>query len=1000
MAGIHSVSASDLIGTVLIIFDPSMWEPMSLTTAAELSLREFQGATLLDDGNGAGKLDHQTAQSDVRTAPSARASTSDTGVPSRNENSESAIRNPQWHALPTAEVARLLNADPNRGLSFEDAARRLRKFGPNRLPEPPEPSILQMLARQFLNAPTLMLGVGAVLSLATGAAVDAALIGGVLVANALIGAATERSGQKAIAALRRSTPITARVKRDGETLVADAEALVPGDTILLLPGDPVPADARLWEAHRLQTEESTLTGESRPVAKTLEPAQLKAALADRQGMIYRGTTVVGGHGTAIVVASGARTAAGELHLLAAEATAPPTPLKRDLARIGRQLVFASTTASLLVMGLALVRGTPLAQALSTAVALGVAALPEGLPTTATTVLALSSGRMRRKGTLIRSLRAAEALGSITVVCADKTGTITENRMSVGEIRVDGERIHVTGPALSPSGGLLVDGRPIQRSDDPTLEELLKIGVLCSDAEIVGRQADEIRVDGSPTEGALLVAAMKSGLEADELRRSYPRIDRRDRGDGRRYMITVHRGPGGLVALSKGAPDELLEICDKALIHGEAVPLDNSRRAILRQRNAEMAGRAMRVLAFGQRQLPEQYGDADLSNGFTWCGLAGLTDPIRVSAPMAVQALRRAGIRTVMITGDQAATASAVARQLGLEKGNPIHVLEAGDPAQMDPEVLKGLVGNVEVFARTPPQMKLNIVRALQANGEVAAMTGDGVNDAPALRAADVGVAMGQRGTELAREISDVVLSTDDFSLMVDAVEEGRLVRANVRRVLHYLLATNGAEVWTVATAVALGFPAPLTPGQLLWLNLISDLAPAVGLAMEPRDPDLMSQPPMVPREPIISNSLRRRILAESAVLSSGSAASYGIGILRHGRSPIAQSMAFWSLALADLLHVALARAGTHPALSYERSLSRPLVLSVGISALLQVGVFMLPPLRSLLRTAPLGLVDGLVSLGGALIPIAAIEVLRSIEGAPQARQVIQSEDQLLLEEAA
>ncbi len=967
LEGVRSVSASPLTGNALVTFDPSRWDaPLLLDTAAGIL-------------------------GEIRTT-----SRSAEGMRPASNGGE-----PKWYALPASEVVALLRANPEDGLDPQEASNRLRRFGPNRLPEPKEPSLLRLLAGQLSNAPTLMLGVGAALSFATGAVVDALLIGGVLVANAIIGTATEHAGHRAIAALRRAAPINGRVLRGGRSEVLDAELLAPGDTILLLPGDPLPADARVWDAHRLTVEESALTGESQPVEKSPDPVDPRAPLAERRCMVYRGTTVLGGRGRAIVAATGGRTALGELHLLAAEEAAPPTPLKRDLDRMGRQLAFASAGISLGVLGLSLLRNIPLSQALGTAVALGVAAMPEGLPATATTVLALSSGRMRRKGTLIRSLHAAEALGSVTVVCADKTGTITENRMSIGEIRVDGERIRVTGPALSPQGDFYADGRRVQPTEIPPLAEMLKISVLCSDAEIVGRTNGELSIDGSATEGALLVAALKSGLNPEDLRQEYPRIDRRDRGEGRRYMVTVHRGPEGLFALAKGAPDELLEICDLALIRHEMVPLDAEIKAELRRRNAEMAARAMRVLAFARRDLPEGYGEEDLSSGFVWCGLAGLTDPIRSSAPGAVEALKRAGIRTVMITGDQAPTAEAVARQLRLALGGRLHVLEAGDLAGMDPEVLRGLVGHVEVFARTPPVMKLAIVRALQANDEIVAMTGDGVNDAPALRAADVGVAMGERGTELARELAAVVLSTDDFSRMVDAVEEGRLVRANVRRVLHYLFATNASEVWAVAAAVALGLPSPLSPGQLLWLNLISDLTPALGLAMEPRDPDLMSQPPRNPREPIIPPDLRRRILGESVALASGSLAAYGLGIRRHGPGTVSRGMAFWSLATADLLHVALARAGTRPALSYERAVSRPLAVGVGISGLLQLGVLVLSPLQALLGTRPLGLIDGLISLAAAVLPVAAIELQRWLgHPALPAPREMAPRRQLLLEEAA
>lgn len=940
--GVRSVSTSISSGNALITFDGSRWEVAGLLSAAEAAIAGQTAAEAIEHG--------------VAPRPASK---------------------PAWHAVASAEVARILGVAPEVGLDAAEAARRLDRFGPNRLPEPEDPSALKLIGRQLMNAPTLLLGAGSLLSLATGAVADALLIGGVLLANALIGAATERTGQRAIAALRRAVSIKARARRDGTVIVLDAEQLVPGDTILLLPGDPVPADARLWDAHRLEVEESALTGESGPVPKAVDPVPAESPLADRRCMLYRGAAIVSGYATAVVVRTGSNTVIGELHLAAAMAEPPSTPLKRDLAGIGRSLAIASVAVSAGVTALSLARGVSLRAALTTAVALGVAALPEGLPATATTVLALSSGRMREKGTLIRSLRAAEALGSVTVVCVDKTGTITENKMSVREIQVDARPILVTGPPLSPEGSLRVDGHPIRPEDDPALARVLEISALCSDAEIVGRMEDELKIDGSPTEAALLVAAVKAGLDVTGLRQRYPRIDRRDRGDGRRYMVTVHRGPNGLLALAKGGPEDILEMCDRILIHGQVVPLEAAEKAEIRRRNAEMARRAMRVLAAATRDLPDEYQEQDLREGFTWCGLAGLADPVRPSAPTAIQALRKAGIRTVMVTGDQAATASAVARQVGLEADGRLHMLEAGDLVGMDPEILRGLVGHVELFARTPPEMKLAIVRALQANGEVVAMTGDGVNDAPALRAADVGVAMGQRGTELARELADVVLSTDDLSQVVSAIEEGRLVRANVRRVLHYLLATNGSEVWAVAAAAALGLPLPLTPGQLLWLNLISDLAPAVGLAMEPEEPGIMECPPEPPGQPIIPGPFQRQILEESAALAAGPTLAYWSGLLRRGASPASRGMAFWSLALADLLHVALARSGSRPALRHPRRLSQPVAVGVGISALLQLGVLVIRPLRTFLAAGSLSLSDALFALVGALAPLAAIEARRS-----------------------
>jgi P-type Ca2+ transporter type 2C len=966
----HGVSANPNTGNALILYDPAHWQLPDLLEAADRALKERREYAARHN-NGSRSRAAGTGTATTNASPT-DAATSHPVPPPRSADNAS----PLWHSTPNSEVARLLGADPASGLSEEEASRRRRVFGPNRLPVPEEPSLLSTVIKQYLNAPTALLAVGAALSLLTGAAVDALLIGGVIVANGIIGAMTERSGQSAIAALRRVVPIRARVERRGETTAVDASELVPGDVIQLLPGDPVPADGRLWEAHRLHLEESALTGESVPVEKTAAPSDPDAPLADRRSMVYRGTTVVGGRGRAIVVATGTDTAVGQLHGLAAEAVAPPTPLKRDLDNLGRVLAISAGGISLAVMGISLLRGVPPARALATAVALGVAALPEGLPTTATTVLALGSGRMRRKGTLIRSLNAAEALGSVTLVCADKTGTLTENRMSVGEIRVGGVPIHVSGTANSPIGRLYSSSGPVRTEDNRALSELLRVAVLCSDAEVAGRQNGDIAIDGSATEGSLLILAMKAGLDVDRLRAAFPRLDRRDRVEGRRHMVTVHAGPRGPVALAKGAPDEIVEICRDILRDGEALPLSPTIRDECLTENAEMASRAMRVLAFASRPLPSHYTDADLSSGFTWTGLVGLVDPIRPGVPEAIEALRGAGIKTIMVTGDQATTAAAVAHQLGLDKAGPLHVLEAGDLAAMDEEVLRGLVRHVEVFARVPPEMKLKVVRALQAGGEVVAMTGDGINDAPALRAADVGIAMGERGSELARELADVVLSTDDFTKVVDAVEEGRLVRTNVRRVLHYLLSTNASEVWAVIAAVLAGLPAPLTPGQLLWLNLITDLAPAIGLSMESRDPELMHRPPRPPAEPIVPAPLQRRIVGESAAIAVGSLAAYATAIRRHGTGPIAQTAAFSSLATAQLLHVGLARAGAHPAIGYGRAWSAPLLLGVGSSALLQAAALLVRPLRTLIGGAPLGLLDGAMSLITALLPIMGIELQR------------------------
>jgi P-type Ca2+ transporter type 2C len=964
--GVADARANATTGNVLIHYDVGRW------TAERLAARCAEALADLDRVASVPREHDDAPKRKLGRPKRVRTSATDGFTPTPQ-----AERGGDWHARPVEAVIEQLTVDPDAGLDLAAVATRRARYGLNRMPEPAEPSLLKTVLDQVVNAPTALLLAGAAVSVATGGLFDALLIGGVIVINAGVGAGTERQGQKAIKALRQTTAIRARVRRDGDETSLDADELVPGDVIQLLPGDPVPADARIVTSHRLQVEESALTGESRPVEKSETPVFPDVPLGDRRSMVFRGTTVVGGRASAIVVETGGRTEIGALHLLAAEAEAPPTPMERDLDLIGRGLAIGATAVCAGIFGIGVVRRFGLLYGLEVAVSLGVAAIPEGLPTLATSVLAFASGRMRRKGTLIRTLGAAEALGSVTVVCADKTGTLTENRMAARELFTADGPVAVQGPALSPTGAFELRGQPLEPHRHRAVRTALWVGALNSDAEVEGLRDGELILDGSATEGSILVAAIKAGLDPVALRASHPRLDLRDRSDGRRHMITVHRTEYGLQATLKGAPDEVLAMCSRVDLADGVADFDDELFARFADHNAQMQARAMRVLAIAHRRLPSEYAESDLAGGYTLSGLIGLVDPIRPAAPAAIKALHRAGIRTVMITGDQALTATAVARELGLSRRGQLNVLEAGDLGALDGPALQGLVRDVTIFARVAPEMKLAVVRALQANGEVAAMTGDGVNDAPALRAADVGVAMGERGSELARGLADVVLSTDDFSRMVDAVEEGRLVRANVQRVLHYLLSTNASEIWVVAGAVALGLPSPLTPLQLLWLNLVTDLAPGFAMALEPRDPDLMHQPPRDPKEPIVPGPMLRRILAESAAIATGALAVYGIGVSRYGIGPAAQTMAFASLLGSQLLHVGWARAGERPALTGSRGRKNPYLLpAMGLSVALQAAALFVPPLRSVLGGAPLGLADLGIALAGAALPSIAIEASR------------------------
>jgi Ca2+-transporting ATPase len=662
--------------------------------------------------------------------------------------------------------------------------------------------------------------------------------------------------------------------------------------------------------------------------------------------------------------------------MAAEAESPPTPMERELSRLGRMLAISVTAITVGVTILSIWRGATLLQALQVSISLGVAAIPEGLTALATSVLALASGRLRRQGTLIRTLGAAEALGAVTVVCADKTGTITENRMAAAEMYADGIRLVAR----------VQDGRTLFVADDVRIEEgtrrvieqALMVGVLCTDAQAWPDGGEHIRLAGSATECALLEAAWWEQIEPWKLQNNHPRHHVRYRAEGRRYMVTVHEIQGENVALMKGSPEEVLGLCRDVLCSDGLHPLDRGERAEIGRVNADMAGRAMRVLALARRSVPPESADEELDRGYTFLGLIGLVDPVRPSAASSVAALRRAGIRTVMITGDQALTAMAVAREIGLADGETLRVLEAGDLADLGPDAMRALVRDVHVFARISPEMKLAIVKALQANGEVVAMSGDGVNDGPALRAADVGIAMGERGTELARELADVVLAHDDLSLIVAAVEEGRLVRANVRRVLHYLLATNMSEVALVASSVALGWGDPLTPMQLLWLNLVTDLAPGLGLAVEPRDGDLMDRPPEDPRKPVVPTAELRLMGFESTVIAVAALGAFRIALSRWGPGPLAGSVVFGALMTAQLLHVQLARAGHQPVMGIPRPPNNALRAGVGASMALQSAAIFSGPTSVMLGGVPLSGGALWLALAAGNLPVAAIETFRQV----------------------
>ncbi len=855
------------------------------------------------------------------------------------------------HAIGERALMARLKAS-REGLSEAHARERLARDGPNELQDLTGRGDLEILLGQFQSVPVALLAGSGALSLATRAVVDAAAIGAVLAANAGIGFVTERRAEQTVASLRKLAPVSATVLRDGKPEIVPATRVVVGDVLLLRPGEPIAADARVIESHRLSANEAALTGESLPVRKEPSAAlAVDAPVGERRSIVHMGTVVSGGTGRAVVVATGACTALGAIRALAQGAQAPHTRLQVELDGLGRRLAIGSVLLCAGVFGLGIVRGRPLKPLMRTVVSLGVAAIPEGLPAVATSLLASGIRSLQGRQVYARSLDAVENLGSVDVVCLDKTGTITENRMRV-VAATTGLRRHALEGEVSAATALPRDG--------------LLVAALCNDCEFA-----EQGWHGSSTEIALIELAQAHGLDARRARDALPLIETKQRSEHHPYMVTLHReSTDRRFVAAKGRPAEVLERCSHWFDGTRVVRLRPADRARLLRHNDEMADLGQRVLALAcARQRARRLGE---TAGLTWLGLVGLADPIRPRMDATIERFRAAGVRPVMITGDQPGTARTVAARIGVEGAGALV-----DAARL-PESAAGLrevIESATVFARSTPGMKLQIVRALQAEGHVVAMTGDGINDGPALKAADVGVAMGATGTEFAHAMSDLVLRDDHPEGLLTAIAEGRTAYRNVAKAVRYLLATNLSELAATAVAIGVGLPEPFDPMALLWTNLITDVSPAIALGLEPAEPDVMQRPP-VPRNGGILGERQWRALGWDAALLTGSAlAGFGYGLSRYGAGPRARTMAFMTLTTSQLLYALPAR--SRLPLGDPRLARNPLLERVvAASVLAQLGTVMLPPLRAVLRTAPLSPLDLAVSAALALAPPALHELAK------------------------
>ncbi len=906
----------------------------------------------------------------------------------------------KWHTLAAEGVLRLLETSAERGLTPEEASRRLAQVGPNELAEAPRPGLLQQLWEQFNNFIVLFLIAAAVVSALLGDTIEAGAIIAIVVLNAVLGVIQERRAEEALAALRKLAAPEAHIIRGGHRLTVPAREVVPGDVVLLEAGNYVPADLRLLETANLRVDEASLTGESVPVEKhaaaTLPP---EAPMGDQVNMAFMGTVVTYGRGRGVVVATGMQTQIGRIATMIQTYAEEPTPLQRRLDQLGRTLGWAALVVCGLVFGLGWLRGFDPLEMFIIAVSLAVAAVPEGLPAVVTITLALGMREMVRRNALVRRLASVETLGSTTVICSDKTGTLTQNRMTVTRIWVDGETFQVA-PESEGGAPFRRDGRPVDLKAYPALTTALWVAVLNNDAVLEPLEGDgegAYRVVGDPTEVALIEAAARAGARRQDLERAYPRIDEIPFDSARKRMTTVHKvlaphpeDPSPFydlsrreweVAATKGAPEVLLDLCSHYQRMGdEPAPLTPEVRQRILEANAEMARQALRVLAVAYRvepDVPDEATPETVERDLIFVGLIGMIDPPRPEVASAIEKARRAGIRTVMITGDYPETARAIAEQIGLLQ--PGHrVISGAEMEALDDEALRREVVKVDVFARVSPAHKVRIVEALKANNQVVAMTGDGVNDAPALKRADIGIAMGITGTDVAKETADMVLTDDNYVSIVAAVEQGRVIYANIRKFVFFLLSSNIAEIAIIFLAVLAGLPAPLTAIQLLWLNLVTDGAPALALGVEPGDPDIMEQPPRPPDEPIINRPMRIHTAVQTVAKTATTLAAFVIGLSLFPRLETAETMAFATLTFSELLRAFTTRSERYPLFKIGLFTNRYMLPAVLSSLVLLLVVIYVPFLQPIFDTTALGWREWQIVLPLLLVPAVAHEVTKVV----------------------
>jgi Ca2+-transporting ATPase len=930
-------------------------------------------------------------------------SSTDDSIPPSKQNIPLNGNKDTWHTLDAGDIAHQLEIRPEIGLSADEAVERLQKFGPNELKEAPRPGFLQMVLDQFNNFIVIILILASIISAFLGDYVEAIAILAIVVLNAILGVVQEQRAEEALAALRRLAAPDAQVIRDGHRITIPARELVPGDVVILESGNYVPADMRLSETANLRIEEASLTGESEAVEKDANIVlRQDVPLGDRRNTAFSGTLVAYGRGRGITVSTGMNTQIGMIAAMLQSVREEETPLQRRLDQLGKTLGLAALAICGLVFIAGWIQNFELSEMFLVAVSLAVAAVPEGLPAVVTITLALGMREMINRHALIRKLASVETLGSTTVICSDKTGTLTQNQMTVTQLWVDEVTFNVSANSGSTKAIYNVAGDEVDLSDYPASTTALWVAALVNDAELeveaVPGSDMRMRAVGDPTEAALVLAAAMAGAPQPELERAYPRIHEIPFDSSRKRMTTVHKirqpRPEDAspfydeslreweVAATKGAPDVILDLCS----HYQC--MDDTRRSLtpevrqsILEANDEMSQQALRVLAVAFRVEEKEFGYEDperVERQLTFVGLIGMIDPARPEVKPAIENARGAGIRTIMITGDYSNTARAIAEEIGLmEPGH--QVLTGNDLEKMSDDELQVQVRTTDVYARVSPQHKVRIVDALKSNEQVVAMTGDGVNDAPALKRSDIGVAMGITGTDVAKETADMVLTDDNYASIVAAVEQGRVIYSNIRKFVYYLLSCNVAEIVVIFTAIMAGLPSPLTAIQLLWLNLVTDGAPALALGAEKGDPDIMLQKPRPPKEPIINRLMQTGILIQTIAIAGVTLSAYLIGrSLYPGEQTLSATMAFATLSFSELIRAFTSRSERYPVLRIGLLGNKWMFYAVVSSVVLLFLAIYVPFLQPIFNTVPLAWEHWRIILPLLFLPALVAEISKAL----------------------